>query len=113
MKLQNVLAAIQAAPLPSRQRKSLLWQAVMESLKLAAHDCSRDEGTPPFCPNTALQSIHDECRMQGKTLGAAALNKFLKDRGDLGSGLARRVARLRKLRNLYSHPDVGLVAEIK
>ena len=108
MSMGEALSQVSAAGLHARDRKRLLWQ--ITQYYTGNGGVSAISG---YNPAVALQLVHGVFRMFNLDATASQVNAHLKSLGEDGNKLAKRVAKLRKLRNLLSHLDVTLADEVE
>ena len=107
----DMLREVACAGLSCRDRKRIMWQITNDRL---VHERSQlgCQATPAFDPFVELQRVHHAFKNLCLSSSASGMAAHLKSFGRLGTMLANRVAKLRKLRNLSAHPDVSVYEDV-
>ena len=107
----DMLREVACAGLSCRDRKRIMWQITNDRL---VHERSQlgCQATPAFDPFVELQRVHHAFKNLCLSSSASGMAAHLKSFGSLGTMLANRVAKLRKLRNLSAHPDVSVYEDV-
>ena len=109
--LADVLAAISGAPLKAVDRKAAVRHAV--GVSLGEPGGGHSEPCTTFDPVAEIQEVHEAVRAAGLPASSAKeLRDSLRGLGEEGHGVAAAVDKLRKHRNLASHPRVGLAQHV-
>ena len=108
--LADVLAAISGAPLKAVDRKAAVRHAV--GVNLGEPGGGHSEPCATFDPVAEIQEVHEAARAAGLPASSAKeLRDSLRGLGEEGRDAAAAVDKLRKHRNLASHPRVGLAQQ--
>ena len=117
MGLAAVLGEVWASPLPLCERRRLAARVAVAALGASSGGGGGDSssGAEQLEPIGFFEeALMEVAALMGKEkLGISAAKESLRLLGAEGESLARRLARLSKVRNSAAHPDVALLADIR